>query len=213
MAAARFVSATGRRRFASATARRRFASDESSALKDGFKRSAVETKRPSRFEEAFEEYREGRAAQTLTLSAVQVVAERKIEEWDAWSEHVSDLLKPGETDWGRGIHVCLDGLRNQPGGIAIRRAMGASPTLRELDREDNVRLARRFSAAIVAVDPSVDAEQAAINLRVTLEAVMAVLDITYDMPKAEADAHVAACVAMQSAYLERCFPGFGGNRR
>ena len=147
------------------------------------------------------------------LSVVATLAERKIEEWDAWSEHVSDLLKPGETDWGRGIHVCLDGLRNQPGGIAIRRAMGASPTLRELDREDNVRLARRFSAAIVAVDPSVDAEQAAINLRVTLEAVMAVLDITYDMPKAEADAHVAACVAMQSAYLERCFPGFGGNRR
>lgn len=147
------------------------------------------------------------------LSVVATLAERKIEEWDAWSEHVSELLKPGETDWGRGIHVCLDGLRNQPGGIAIRRAMGASPTLRELDREDNVRLARRFSAAIVAVDPSVDAEQAAINLRVTLEAVMAVLDITYDMPKAEADAHVAACVAMQSAYLERCFPGFGGNHR
>ena len=147
------------------------------------------------------------------LSVVATLAERKIEEWDAWAEHVSDLLRPGKTDWGRGIHVCLEGLRNQPGGIAIRRAMGASPTLRELDRQDNVRLARRFSAAIVAVDPSVDAEQAAVNLRVTLEAVMAVLDITYDMPKAEADAHVAACVAMQTAYLERCFPSFGGSHR
>ena len=58
------------------------------------------------------------------LSVVATLAERKIEEWDAWAEHVSDLLRPGETDWGRGIHVCLDGLRNQPGGIAIRRAMG-----------------------------------------------------------------------------------------
>ena len=82
-AARRCANATAARRCASATAaRRRFASDATSseAQRDGVTRAAVETKRPSRFEEAFEEFREGRAAQTLTLSAVQVVAERKIEE-------------------------------------------------------------------------------------------------------------------------------------
>ena len=82
-AARRCANATAARRCASATAaQRRFASDATSseAQRDGVTRAAVETKRPSRFEEAFEEFREGRAAQTLTLSAVQVVAERKIEE-------------------------------------------------------------------------------------------------------------------------------------
>jgi len=147
------------------------------------------------------------------LSVVATLAERKIEEWDSWFENIVDLLDPEGTDWGRGVLICLDGLRNQPGGIAIRRAMGASPALRELDREDNVRIAHRFAEAIAAADPSVDPEQAAIALRVTLEAVMAVLDVTYDMTKADADAHVDACVAMQAAYLEQCFPNFGGKRR
>ena len=63
------------------------------------------------------------------LSVVATLARRLISEWDSW------FTEAGMSDFGgAGLERFVDRLKNQPGGVAIRQAMAASPALRALDR-------------------------------------------------------------------------------
>lgn len=143
------------------------------------------------------------------LSVVATLAERLIAEWDDWFEDTDQFFNEEGVDWGAGIRAYADRLRDQPGGIALRRAMSASHTLRALDREDNLRMARHYARALVEIDPDIDHEFAVVTMRVMLEAVLGVLDATYEMDAEQAERHLSACVDMQRAFLEQRFPTIG----
>lgn len=135
------------------------------------------------------------------LSVVATLARRLISEWDSWFADVdSDSL--GRT----GLELFVERLKNQPGGVAIRQAMAASPALRELDREDNRRMAELFARDLVRRDGKVDYEDAVLSILVAIEAALAVVDLTYDLPTVQADRLTGLCVEMQSAFLANRFP-------
>lgn len=135
------------------------------------------------------------------LSVVATLARRLISEWDSWFSN-PDLSFSGRN----GTYVFVEMLKNQPGGVAIRQAMAASPALRELDREDNRRLAAQFAAYLVSLDDTVDYEDATVSMLVAIESAVAVVDLTFDLPAAEAEKLTFACVEMQSVFLANRFP-------
>jgi AcrR family transcriptional regulator len=135
------------------------------------------------------------------LSVVATLAGRLMEEWDSWFAD-ADPNWPGRS----GIEMFVERLKDQPGGVAIRQAMAASPALRELDREDTRRHAERFAVDLVGRDDTVDYEDAVLSILVAIEAVLAVVDLTYDLPAAQADRLTGLCVEMQSAFLVSRFP-------
>ena len=140
------------------------------------------------------------------LSVVATLAEQLISEWDGWFADTDQFFGDDGVDWGAGIRAYVDRLRDQPGGIALRRAMSASHALRALDREDNQRMAELYARAIVEIDAEIDFDFALVTMRAMLEAVLGVLDATYEMDAEQAELHLTACVEMQQAFLEQRFP-------
>ena len=135
------------------------------------------------------------------LSVVATLARRLISEWDSWFTD-GDISFSGRD----GTHLFVEMLKNQPGGVAIRQAMAASPALRELDREDSRRLAEQFAAYVVSLDDTVDYEDAIVSILVAIESTLAVIDLTYGIPAAEAERMTGVCVEMQSMFLASRFP-------
>jgi hypothetical protein len=84
--------------------------------------------------------------------------------------------------------------------------MAASPILRALDREDNQRLAEQFAGGLIVRDNTLDYDDMVLTILVALEAVVAVVDLTYDLPSSKADRMIELCVEMQGAYLARHVP-------
>ncbi|MEM1436738.1 MAG: TetR/AcrR family transcriptional regulator [Pseudomonadota bacterium] len=135
------------------------------------------------------------------LSVVATLARAMIKEWESWFVD-ADIGWFGQS----GVERFVERLKNQPGGVAIRQAMTASPVLRELDREDNRRYAERFAAQLVKRDDSVDYEDAVLTVLVAIEAALAVVDLNYDLPAAQAERVTKLCVEMQSTFLVSRFP-------
>lgn len=135
------------------------------------------------------------------LSVVATLARRLINEWDRWFED-AEVLFSGRS----GVAVYVERLKNQPGGVAIRQAMSASPALRELDREDNRRLAEQFAVQLRERDPKVDHEDAVLSILVAMEAALAVVDLSYDLPPSQAERLIERCIEMQDAFLASRFP-------
>ena len=135
------------------------------------------------------------------LSVVATLARRLISEWDSW--FIGDDINFSGRD---GTRMFIDKLKNQPGGVAIRQAMAASPPLRELDREDNRRIAKQFAAHLVHLDSSVAYEDAFTTFLVAIESTVAVVDLTFKLPAAEAERLTASCVEMHSEFFANRFP-------
>ena len=134
------------------------------------------------------------------LSVVATLARRLISEWDSW------FAGGGMNDFrGAGLERFVDRLKNQPGGVAIRQAMAASPALRALDREDNRRLALQFAGALVSRDDQLNLDDTVLAMLVTIEAAVAVVDLTFDLPTAEADKLIGLFIEMQNAFLVNRF--------
>ena len=91
--------------------------------------------------------------------------------------------------------------------------MNASPALRALDREDNHRLAEQFADALLARDPTIDYEDAVLTLLTAIEAALAVVDLTYDLPNAVAERHLELCIEMQNGFLAQRLPLLAGEQR
>lgn len=72
---------------------------------------------------------------------VATLARRLIRGWDSGRAAPSVLFADQP-----GLELDLERLRDQPGGVAIRQATTASPKLRKLDHEDNLRLTGQHAA-------------------------------------------------------------------
>jgi AcrR family transcriptional regulator len=85
------------------------------------------------------------------FATIVALAERVAVEWDEWFERWEPLADPDRDLW-KSYETLIDRfvkrIRVQPGGMAIRRAMQASPELRNVERRDNDRLAEYFANAL-----------------------------------------------------------------
>lgn len=137
------------------------------------------------------------------LSVVATLAQRIITEWDEWfadfDRFVSEKFEEGAES---GLLFFLEKLKNQPGGVAIRRAMNASPVLREMDREDNRRLAKGFSDAFARQWEQENPDLFFHMFLTVIEASLAITDLVIDSPKAEAEKMIEEFVLMQTLFIK-----------
>lgn len=146
------------------------------------------------------------------LSVVATLARRLTDDWGSWFADLDTL--PESTSPGiSGIKLLLHRLRNQPGRVVIRQAMAASPDLRELERENSHGLAELFATKLVNLDERVDYEDAVLSTLVSIEAALAVIELTYNLPKAKTDRLIGLCVEMQGNFLDNRFPFFAKRAR
>ena len=137
------------------------------------------------------------------LSVVATLAQRIIGEWDEWFEDFDRFVSQDiERGAENGFLFFLEKLKNQPGGVAIRRAMNASPVLREMDREDNRRMANGFADAFARQSGDKNAGDFFYMFLTVIEASLAVADVVLDSPKAESEQMIDEFVFMQSLFIK-----------
>jgi AcrR family transcriptional regulator len=90
--------------------------------------------------------------------------------------------------------------RNQPGAIAVRRALQASPALLCVDRESTGRLVEALAAALQTRRPAIDAARARLLATATVVASTALLDHAWDRPGTD-DALVGEAADIVLRYL------------
>jgi len=138
------------------------------------------------------------------LAVVSTLARRMTDEWDEW---LSELARPSESEdalieaWPGLIDVFIEGLRKQPGGVAVRRAMAASPTLREIDREDNERLSNILAGELKRLRPERATADARTAARLLIETAVAAIDHALVERPAETRRTLTELKRMQTAYL------------
>ena len=136
------------------------------------------------------------------LSVVATLAQRTIQEWNEWfSDFDSFFAKDLDDASNNAFLFFIENLKNQPGGVAIRRAMNASPALRKMDQEDNRKMAKRYSQALFrhfALDHPEQFYSAALTV---IEASLAITDLTFDIPEDEARELIEEFVLMQNLFI------------
>ena len=133
------------------------------------------------------------------LAVVATMSGRMIEDWNVWLEDADRLIE--EKDFAGSFNSFINGIKNQPGGVAIMRALNASPTLKEMGQKDLDQLTERFAMALTRKSPHLTLKDARTIYRVIFASAIAVIDASLDMPKAEAERTIAASVHMLSLYL------------
>ena len=137
------------------------------------------------------------------LSVVATLAQRIIEEWNEWfSDFDSFIAVDLRNSSNNAFLLFIENLKNQPGGVAIRRAMNASPALRKMDREDNRKMAKAFSDALfrhLGLDHPEKFYFAALTI---IEASLAITDLTFESPDDEARQLIEEFVLMQNLFIQ-----------
>lgn len=135
-------------------------------------------------------------------SIIATLAERVINEWDEWFEDFDGFFEDGyDEGMQRAFLLFIDKLKNQPGGVAIRRAMAVSPDLRKLDRDDNRRMAKGFAEAISRKMGKGNVEDHFFAFLTSIEASVAITDFVFDLPDDEAEKVIREFIIMQQAFL------------
>jgi len=136
------------------------------------------------------------------LSVVATLAQRIILEWNEWfsdfDRFIAEDLKNGSNS---AFLLFIENLKNQPGGVAIRRAMNASPALREMDREDNRTMAKEFSNALFRHLNMDNPEQFYSPALTVIEASVAITDLVFDSPEDEGKQLIDEFILMQSLFI------------
>lgn len=136
------------------------------------------------------------------LSVVATLAQRTITEWNEWFADLDKFLgEDAKTISHNGFTVFINNLKDQPGGVAIRRAMSASPVLRDMDREDNRKLARAYSEAISRHSNHDNAEDFFYPVLTVIEASLAIVDLAFDLPEDESSKMINEFMLMQSLFF------------
>ncbi len=149
------------------------------------------------------------------LVVVATLAERMTIEWDGWFEDFADAIDAGgiwSEVWADYIDVFLEGVRDMPGALAVRRAMAANPELREIDQKDNERLARGLGGSLRRCDPSLSAQESYATARMLIETATATIDSALVSPPATARRMITELKSMHIAYLRERVK-FGGPTR
>ena len=137
------------------------------------------------------------------LSVVATLAQRIIAEWDEWfAEFDSFVSNDFEQDAASGLRFFLEKLKNQPGGVAIRRAMNASPVLRGMDMDGNRRLARGFAEAFARQCKRADSDELFYVFLTVIEASLAIADLAIDSPDTDAEKMIDEFVLMQMLFIK-----------
>ena len=140
------------------------------------------------------------------LAIVSTLAEQLIAEWDGWltgfGKRVEDSGDVKEA-WAYYVRRFPDYLKSRRGGVAVRRAMQASPVLREIDQRDNALLAGQLADALDRVMPHVAKKQAAAAARILLESAVSSLDLIIESKPAEARRMMDEMLAMHDAYFDQ----------
>jgi len=138
------------------------------------------------------------------LAVIATLTKGMIEDWGNWFNALEERVETADVSqlWNEAFDVFVDGVRNTPGCVAIRRAMSASPQLKALDQQDNALLSERLKAILLRLNPELDEEETLALCRVLIETVVAVVDLTFDMPDERAEPLLRQCKAMQGFYLQ-----------
>ena len=138
------------------------------------------------------------------LAVVSTLAERVIDEWNQWlADYTAAAMgtqDPVEV-WSDFVDVYVRRIRGTKGGLAVRRAMGASPPLRELDRQDSEAIARRLAPLLRHHNRELSVAQARDAARVLIESAVALTDVAFDTSPERARRLIDQLKAMQRAYL------------
>lgn len=140
------------------------------------------------------------------IAVVATIAERMVEEWDTWFKSIDEALGEGdsiEQVWGDYIDDFVVGIRSLPGGLAVRRAMSATPELREIDQLDNTRLADRLGAALTRCDSNLPLEDACAVARMLIESAVPVIDLALMSAPTESERLLRELKDMQITYLTK----------
>ena len=145
------------------------------------------------------------------LSVVATLAQRVIGEWNEWYADVDQFFS---ADWEIGAEqaflLFIEKLKEQPGGVAIRRAMNASHALKELDREDNRRMAERFSVAFFKGLNREPIKDFHFVFLMVIEASLAIIDLVFDSTDKEAKKIIEEFALMQSLFIKAKVHQLGG---
>lgn len=136
------------------------------------------------------------------LSIVATLAQNAIEDWNTLFVDVDQFFH-GEAVFNvdQALLAFVTHLKQQPGGVAIRLAMGASPELRAMDRQDNHNLAALLSEAIARRLGVPDSRDLFLSVLVCVETSVSIVDHVIDLPPDEADDIIRLGIEMQQAFL------------
>ncbi|MFQ5478311.1 MAG: TetR/AcrR family transcriptional regulator [Candidatus Binatia bacterium] len=128
------------------------------------------------------------------LSAQQEgLIERALADWDR------------DRGWGDGVdHVVdslVEGMRRQPGAVAIRRAMQARADLREVDRASNRRIEKILAATLRRQGLHASAEVARVVCRCLVETATAMVDALVAEPVTKQGPLIEEWKRMHRSYL------------
>ena len=140
------------------------------------------------------------------LSIVATIADRVIAKWNLWLDEY-DANAPAEIApgafWVEGMRDFMSRLKNEPGGVALRRAMKSSPVLRAMDIEDTKRIAARMAQVGLRRGHCRSAEDAEARFLMLTETAAALIDLYFECDGPVAERLLDEGFAMQAAYIER----------
>ena len=141
------------------------------------------------------------------LAVVATLAQQLIAQWKEWFEDVDRFItdRPAQ-GLSEAFMFFVTSVKNQPGGVAIRQAMQVSPVLREMDRKDTRQQAVNFVEAIARKHPELNKQELETAMLVSMEAGLAIIDLSFGLPQKEADNLLKNCIEMQSAFMQKKFP-------
>lgn len=140
------------------------------------------------------------------LAIVSALAEQHLGEWNERLEGFDRQLE-GSADlteaWSYFVRRFPDFVKSQRGGVAVRRAMQASPTLRDIDQRDNAHIASVLASSLGRVMPHLDAGEAATASRLLLESAVSILDHAVEAKPAETQRMIDELLIMHATYFDQ----------
>lgn len=119
------------------------------------------------------------------LSIVRTIADIYVVEWNKNVTSFGNALKESD-DFGQIWIDYLDRfvelLEQQPGALAVRRAMRANPELHELDQADNAQMADKLAAHIKNEIPGLTDTRTQSVARMLIETAITTIDLANDAP-------------------------------
>jgi AcrR family transcriptional regulator len=135
------------------------------------------------------------------------LAERTFERNRSYVENYDSQI-PADKDWttamGRLSPFLLDGMRGDPGNIAIRQAMRSRPEFCEIQKRGNELLAQSLADMMRKRGYPVDGERLLRMGRVMVETGMAILDVVFTDDVSDSDAYLHELRTLHMAYVKRC---------
>lgn len=140
------------------------------------------------------------------LSIVATIADRLIAKWNLWLDEYDasapDPIAPSAF-WIGGMRHYMDRLKNEPGGVAVRRAMKSSPPLRAMDLEDTRLFAARAARICHRRGHCQSAETVEPLFLMLIETGTSLIDMSFECEPEIAAKVLEEGFAMHGAYLER----------